>query len=248
MVDSLNTRPNPFQDSGFVTTHWSVVMAAGQGDSGQAADALEQLCQTYWYPLYAYVRRQGHGPQDAEDLTQEFTTLFSPKDMPAPEREQHRIFGFAVSPAQDRVVAAADYRLFLCDLRAGAVLTTVATAPVFNLPGSRWGRLTFSPDGGTLAVGSDDGRVAFLDAVTLQPLREPAKLHSSGITHIAYALNGAVLVTGGGFGSGIKVTDVANGTTLWDIPDAHGSFPVEALAVSADGRRLATGGANQSVL
>jgi DNA-directed RNA polymerase specialized sigma24 family protein len=74
MADSLNTRQNPFKNSGFVTTHWSVVMAAGQGDSTLAADALEQLCQTYWYPLYAYVRRQGHKPQDAEDLTQEFFT------------------------------------------------------------------------------------------------------------------------------------------------------------------------------
>lgn len=80
MADSLNTRPNPFQNSGFVTTHWSVVMAAGQGDSRQAADALEQLCQTYWYPLYAYVRRQGHKPQDAEDLTQEFFTRFLAKE------------------------------------------------------------------------------------------------------------------------------------------------------------------------
>jgi RNA polymerase sigma factor (sigma-70 family) len=80
MADRLNTRPNPFKNSGFVTTHWSVVMAAGQGDSSQAADALEQLCQTYWYPLYAYVRRQGHKPQDAEDLTQEFFTRFLAKE------------------------------------------------------------------------------------------------------------------------------------------------------------------------
>ncbi len=56
----------------FTTTHWSVVLAAGSSDSSQAAEALEQLCRTYWYPLYAYVRRQGHAAQDAEDLTQEF--------------------------------------------------------------------------------------------------------------------------------------------------------------------------------
>jgi RNA polymerase sigma-70 factor (ECF subfamily) len=52
----------------FVTTHWSVVVRAG----GKSAAALEKLCQTYWYPLYAYVRRQGHSPEDAQDLTQEF--------------------------------------------------------------------------------------------------------------------------------------------------------------------------------
>jgi RNA polymerase sigma-70 factor (ECF subfamily) len=56
----------------FATTHWSVVLTAGQVESPQAAEALEQLCRTYWYPLYAYVRRQGHSPEDAQDLTQEF--------------------------------------------------------------------------------------------------------------------------------------------------------------------------------
>jgi RNA polymerase sigma factor (sigma-70 family) len=56
----------------FRTTHWSVVLRAGQDTSREAADALEKLCRTYWYPLYVYVRRQGHGPHDAQDLTQEF--------------------------------------------------------------------------------------------------------------------------------------------------------------------------------
>ncbi len=45
---------------------------AGQACSTQAAEALEKLCRTYWYPLYAYVRRQGNSPHDAQDLTQEF--------------------------------------------------------------------------------------------------------------------------------------------------------------------------------
>jgi RNA polymerase sigma-70 factor (ECF subfamily) len=56
----------------FATTHWTAVLAAGRGDSQQADVALEELCRTYWYPLYAYVRRQGHSRQDAEDLTQGF--------------------------------------------------------------------------------------------------------------------------------------------------------------------------------
>ncbi len=56
----------------FAATHWSVVMTAGQSDLPQAAEALEKLCLTYWYPLYAFVRRQGHSPEDAEDLTQQF--------------------------------------------------------------------------------------------------------------------------------------------------------------------------------
>jgi RNA polymerase sigma-70 factor (ECF subfamily) len=56
----------------FTTTHWSVVLAAGLSESPQAAQALETLCGTYWYPLYAYVRRRGHGHEDAQDLTQAF--------------------------------------------------------------------------------------------------------------------------------------------------------------------------------
>lgn len=56
----------------FVTTHWSVVLTAGRSDTTRARDALAKLCQTYWYPLYAYVRRRGHSPEDAQDLTQEF--------------------------------------------------------------------------------------------------------------------------------------------------------------------------------
>jgi RNA polymerase sigma factor (sigma-70 family) len=56
----------------FVTTRWTIVLTAGRTDTTQAQAALEKLCQTYWYPLYAYVRRHGHSPEDAQDLTQEF--------------------------------------------------------------------------------------------------------------------------------------------------------------------------------
>ena len=56
----------------FVTTHWSVVLTAGRSDSTHARNALEKLCRTYWPPIYAFVRRQGNTPHDAQDLTQEF--------------------------------------------------------------------------------------------------------------------------------------------------------------------------------
>jgi RNA polymerase sigma-70 factor (ECF subfamily) len=56
----------------FASTHWSVVLAAGDRDDRRSRDALAKLCATYWYPLYAFVRRQGFGPEDAEDLTQGF--------------------------------------------------------------------------------------------------------------------------------------------------------------------------------
>ncbi|MDB6123483.1 MAG: hypothetical protein JWQ71_2476, partial [Pedosphaera sp.] len=56
----------------FVTTHWSVVLAAARSDTTKAQAALEKLCGTYWYPLYAYVRRRGHSAEDAQDLAQAF--------------------------------------------------------------------------------------------------------------------------------------------------------------------------------
>jgi DNA-directed RNA polymerase specialized sigma24 family protein len=56
----------------FATTHWSAVVQASRTNSPEAARALEELCRTYWYPLYAYVRRLGHDVHGAQDLTQEF--------------------------------------------------------------------------------------------------------------------------------------------------------------------------------
>ena len=56
----------------FRTTHWSLVTLAGDANSPQVTAALEKLCQTYWLPLYSYIRRQGYGPQDAQDLAQGF--------------------------------------------------------------------------------------------------------------------------------------------------------------------------------
>ena len=56
----------------FCTTHWSVVLAAREEQSPGAMAALETLCRAYWFPLYAFVRRKGHSPHDAQDLTQAF--------------------------------------------------------------------------------------------------------------------------------------------------------------------------------
>src|SRR5512139_209116 len=63
----------------FATTHWSVVLAATNRESPEAATALEQLCRTYWYPLYAFVRRQGYSAQDGEDLLLGFFARFLEK-------------------------------------------------------------------------------------------------------------------------------------------------------------------------
>ncbi len=75
MSDPPSTPGTPGELPGravFVTTHWSAVIAAGGGDTPAAQAALEQLCRSYWAPLYAYLRRLGHQPEDAQDLTQAF--------------------------------------------------------------------------------------------------------------------------------------------------------------------------------
>jgi RNA polymerase sigma factor (sigma-70 family) len=64
----------------FVTTRWTVVLAAGRKTTPQAERALEELCRTYWFPLYAYVRRRGHAKADAEDLVQAFFERFLAKN------------------------------------------------------------------------------------------------------------------------------------------------------------------------
>jgi RNA polymerase sigma factor (sigma-70 family) len=64
----------------FLTTHWSVVLTAGQGSTTEADAALERLCRAYWWPLYAFVRRRGYAAHDAQDLTQEFFARLLAKD------------------------------------------------------------------------------------------------------------------------------------------------------------------------
>src|SRR5215831_17297207 len=75
--------PSPNEHSAnanFRTTHWSAVLAAGDEGSPQAQEALAELCQTYWYPLYVYVRRRGNSATEAEDLTQSFFARFLEKN------------------------------------------------------------------------------------------------------------------------------------------------------------------------
>ena len=79
----------------FATTHWSVVLVAGGRTSPQADEALQVLCRTYWYALYAFVRRQGYSVTDAQDLTQGFFAQFLEKkyiERADPERGRFRTF------------------------------------------------------------------------------------------------------------------------------------------------------------
>jgi RNA polymerase sigma factor (sigma-70 family) len=79
----------------FNTTHWSVILAAQDKSSPASAAALETLCHAYWYPIYAYVRRTGRSPHDAQDLTQEFFARLLARDwlrVVVPEKGRFRAF------------------------------------------------------------------------------------------------------------------------------------------------------------
>ncbi len=98
----------------FEPTQWSVVLAAGRGDDSKARLALEALCRTYWYPLYAFVRRDGFGAADAQDLTQEFLArLISRGDLGNVDRSKGKFRSFLLasmkhflSNARDKARAA----------------------------------------------------------------------------------------------------------------------------------------------
>lgn len=91
MNSGIPTRPREV----FNTTHWSVVLQAGGEFSPEAQGALESLCKAYWYPLYGHVRRLGWGPEDAQDLTQQFFARFLERkyvQLADPERGRFRSF------------------------------------------------------------------------------------------------------------------------------------------------------------
>ncbi len=90
-----NLAPVEAGSAGFSTTHWSAVLRAGREFSPEAHEALEQLCTAYWYPLYVHVRRLGWGPEDAQDLTQQFFARFLERkyfQLADPERGRFRSF------------------------------------------------------------------------------------------------------------------------------------------------------------
>lgn len=82
----------------FQTTRWSVVVSAGQSETQSATDAMEQLCRRYWFPLFAFIRRRGHKPSDAEDLVQAFFARVIEKDViAAADRDRGRFRTFLLS-------------------------------------------------------------------------------------------------------------------------------------------------------
>ena len=89
----------------FVTTQWSMVLAARGPLSQEQSEALEALCRAYWYPLYAYIRRAGHGPEDAKDLTQSFLSHFLEKGaLSLADRERGRFRTFLLTALKHYLV------------------------------------------------------------------------------------------------------------------------------------------------
>ncbi len=83
---------------GFQMTNWSMVLAANQADTPAAHEALSRLCETYWYPVYAFIRRRGHEVEPAKDLTQEFFgRLIAKQYLRIADRERGRFRTFLLA-------------------------------------------------------------------------------------------------------------------------------------------------------
>jgi RNA polymerase sigma-70 factor (ECF subfamily) len=105
MSAESESRPRP----GFATTHWSVVLAAGAADTEPARRALSQLCESYWYPLYAYLRRRGHDFEEARDLTQGFFAhLLGKGDIRLADPARGRFRSFLLTACKNYVLNRAE--------------------------------------------------------------------------------------------------------------------------------------------
>jgi RNA polymerase sigma factor (sigma-70 family) len=86
----------------FATTHWTVVVSAGHGPSGEAKQAMAALCETYWYPVYAFVRRQTGNADEAMDLTQGFfARLLEKRDLAGVDRQRGRFRSWLVAAVKN---------------------------------------------------------------------------------------------------------------------------------------------------
>jgi DNA-directed RNA polymerase specialized sigma24 family protein len=102
-VESIT--PEPHGAPIFSTTNWSVVLEA-QGESPAAQQALERLCRTYWRPIYTFIRREGTGPDEAEDLTQEFfAMLLERRNFDAVRKEKGRLRSYLLTSVKHFLVS-----------------------------------------------------------------------------------------------------------------------------------------------
>jgi RNA polymerase sigma factor (sigma-70 family) len=106
-VTSLSAidQSTPAQGVAFTTTNWSVVLEA-QGESPAARAALEKLCRTYWRPVYGFIKREGVGTEEAEDLTQGFfTLLLQRRDFDSVRKEKGRLRSYLLTSLKHFLVS-----------------------------------------------------------------------------------------------------------------------------------------------
>lgn len=151
----------------FATTHWSVVLTARQSDSPEASAALETLCRTYWYPLYVFIRRQGYGAHEAEDLTQTMST----GSMVSISYHKSAIRTLAFS-RDGRILASGseDNTVKLWHVRLGRELASFKHEAHVRL-------VVFSLDGNTLASEIDNGTLRVFRTVSLEEADEDLNTH-----------------------------------------------------------------------
>jgi RNA polymerase sigma-70 factor (ECF subfamily) len=98
----------PGKSPQFLNTRWSLVLHAGDSDEETAQRALSELCEIYWYPIYAFVRRGGHSAADAEDLTQDFFAGFLQRnDFAAVDRSKGRLRSYLLGALKHFLASAA---------------------------------------------------------------------------------------------------------------------------------------------
>jgi WD40 repeat protein len=190
--------------------------------------------------------RLWHLSGDIRPTLEPSALLLNMNTMGAPESDRPFV-KVAVSPDQQRIAAITVRTLTVLDLSSGDVLARTTDARSFGSDSNGITAVAFAPDGKIIAVGGA-GPVAFLDPGTLRPLGSPMNLHIPFVWSISFGLDGKVLATSGALGSMVKLTDVAS-RSPWGKPirGVEGSFPPQPMAVSSDGRRLATGSPEQLV-
>jgi RNA polymerase sigma-70 factor (ECF subfamily) len=105
----MSAKPHTAPQAIFATTRWTMVSDAGGEPSPRAAEALESLCEAYWFPLYAYVRRCGQSKQDAEDLTQGFFLhLLGRSDLSGLDREKGKFRSFLLASLKNFIANEVD--------------------------------------------------------------------------------------------------------------------------------------------
>jgi RNA polymerase sigma-70 factor (ECF subfamily) len=110
-VDTVNPSEAASGGSAFPQTRWSLVVQAAAADEEQSRAALEELCTIYWFPLYAYARRDGKSPEDAADLTQGFfAKLLSDENLKQARQERGKLRSYLLSAMRNFIVSQARHQ------------------------------------------------------------------------------------------------------------------------------------------